>query len=153
MQLTAEVIGKFDHTGDANRLLYTPTKEAHQYRESRRYHVDFSGDQNALEEFLQRVLANETSHELSLGEAPALADWSLLLDYGMKPGALDLEKETILAYYRSLTAPGFELVSLKIERRIYLYGVQANQKQSTADAFVRDIVNPAIHHHRVQLSA
>jgi hypothetical protein len=153
MHLTAEVIGKFDHAADADSLLYAPLDASYKFRQSRRYHVEFDGSQDELEAFLSKVLANETSHELSTGIAPALADWSFTLDYGMKAGALDHEKETILEYYRGLGEQGFTLHDLKIEHRIYLLGVPSAQRASVAEQFVRDVVNPAVHRHVVTVAA
>jgi hypothetical protein len=59
----------------------------------------------------------------------------------MKPGALDLEKEAILTYYKGIEEPSFELKELKIRQRIYLFG----GKSDDSDRFVRDICNAAIH--------
>jgi hypothetical protein len=151
MRLLAEVIGKYDHPADASKLLYAPLGEALTYRETRRYTVDYTGDTAACETFLTKVLSNSTSHELRLGEAPALTGASFHLDYGMKPGALDLEKETILAYFRGLENPGFELTSLKIQRRVYLYGATPASAQPLSERFVKDIVNPAVHHYDVKI--
>ena len=67
----------------------------------------------------------------------------------MKPGALDLEKETILGYFRGLEKPEFSLLSLKIQRRVYLFGAAAAEVTALSARFVKDIVNPAIHHFTV----
>ncbi|MDB6071692.1 MAG: hypothetical protein JWL81_2863 [Verrucomicrobiales bacterium] len=162
MRLPAEVIGRFDHAGDANSLLYTPLSEKLTARHTRRYLVDYTGDEKALTAFLAKVLADPVSHELRTGEAPALDGYSFYLDYGMKAGALDHEKETILALHRSTAAaasataagndagsapnesgPAFTITGLKINHRVYLYGPEGTAAH--ADRFVRDIVNPAIH--------
>lgn len=151
MPLKAEVLGKYDHAADASKLLYAPLNQSLTYRESRRYTVDFSGDDAACEGFLKRVLSDGTSHELHLGESPALGSFSFYLDYGMKPGALDLEKEMILTYFKGLENPGFSLNSLKIQRRVYLYGAQENEIPALSERFVKDIVNPAVHHFQIGL--
>ncbi len=144
--LQAEVTGLYDHAGDANRLLYTPLPRALTARETRRYTVDYEGDGEALTAFLKKVLADEVSHTLTTGEAPALEGSSFILDYGMKGGALDLEKETILAHHRGDTAAGFTIQSLKINRRLYVFDEAKDPgTPAYADRFVRDIVNPAIH--------
>ena len=148
MHLQAEVIGRFDHAGDANALLYTPLAEHLTARHTRRYLVEYTGDEAAVTAFLTKVLADPVSHELRTGEAPALTDFAFFLDYGMKAGALDHEKETILAHHRSTTGPdgaaaGFSITSLKINHRVYLFGEAG--AASHAERFVRDIVNPAIH--------
>jgi hypothetical protein len=143
MPLLAEVIGLFDHAGDANALLYTPLAAALTARHTRRYTVDYTGDEAALTAFLTKVLADPVSHQLRTGTPPALDGSAFYLDYGMKPGALDHEKETILAHHRSAPSPGFTITSLKISHRIYLFGPPGSATH--ADRFVKDIVNPAIH--------
>jgi len=148
MRLQAEVIGRFDHAGDANALLYTPLAAKLTARHTRRYTVEFTGDEAALVAFLAKVLADPVSHELRTGSQPALEDFAFFLDYGMKAGALDHEKETIMAHHLSTAAlPGagvaFAITSLKINHRVYLFGEPG--VAAHADRFVRDIVNPAIH--------
>jgi len=144
--LHAEVTGRFDHAGDANRLLYTPLPRPLTVRDTRRYTVDYEGDGAALTAFLKKVLADEVSHALVTGEAPALNGWSFILDYGMKSGALDLEKETILAHHHGDTGTGFSIKALRIHRRLYVFDASgAADTPEFAGRFVRDIVNPAIH--------
>jgi hypothetical protein len=149
MLFKAEVLGRYDHAADANKLLYAPLSQALTYRESRRYTVEATGDEAACEVFLKRVLSDDTSHELHVGEAPVLGGYSFYLDYGMKPGALDLEKEMILTYFKSLDKPAFSLEKLKIERRVYIYGAEAPQVADLSEKFVKDIVNLAVHHFNV----
>jgi hypothetical protein len=144
--LQAEVTGRYDHAGDANRLLYTPLPRALTAQETRRYTVDYEGDGEALTVFLAKVLADPVSHALTTGEAPALDGSAFILDYGMKGGALDLEKETILAHHRGDANPGFTINTLRINRRLYVFDAEKNaDTPQFADRFVRDIVNPAIH--------
>ena len=144
MRLQAEVIGRFDHAGDANALLYTPLGEKLTARHTRRYLVDFEGDEAAVGGFLAKVLADPVSHELRAGDAPALTGYAFFLDYGMKAGALDHEKETILAHHHSTAdGAGFSISSLKINHRVYLFGEPG--AATHADRFVKDIVNPAVH--------
>lgn len=143
MRLQAEVIGRFDHAGDANALLYTPLAQKLTARHTRRYLVDFTGDEAAVVVFLNKVLADPVSHELRTGDAPALTGYAFFLDYGMKAGALDHEKETIMAHHCSLADGGFTITGLKINHRVYLFGESG--AAAHADRFVRDIVNPAIH--------
>ena len=144
MRLQAEVIGRFDHAGDANSLLYTPLADRLTVRHTRRYLVDYEGDVAALTAFLTKVLADPVSHELRAGDAPALTDYAFCLDYGMKAGALDHEKETILAHHQSTAAgAGFSITSLRINHRVYLFGAPGTAAH--ADRFVKDIVNPAVH--------
>jgi hypothetical protein len=144
--LQAEVVGRFDHAGDANRLLYTPLPRALTVRETRRYTVEYEGDREALTAFLVKVLSDPVSHALATGEAPALDGWSLILDYGMKSGALDLEKEAILAHHHGDADAGFTIQSLRINRRLYIFdSARSAETAELAPRFVRDIVNPAIH--------
>ncbi len=144
--LQAEVTGRFDHAGDASRLLYTPLPRALTAQETRRYSVDYEGDTEALTAFLTKVLADPVSHALTTGDSPALSGSAFILDYGMKGGALDLEKETILAHHRGDTEPGFTIQSLRIHRRLYVFDDSHSPDTAQfADRFVRDIVNPAIH--------
>jgi len=144
--LQAEVTGRFDHAGDASRLLYSPLPRPLTAQETRRYTVEYDGDGNALTAFLQKVLADEVSHALTTGEAPALSGSAFILDYGMKGGALDLEKETILAHHHGDKDAGFTIQSLRINRRLYVFDASKSADTAQfADRFVRDIVNPAIH--------
>ena len=144
MRLQAEVIGRFDHAGDANALLYAPLGEKLTARHTRRYCIDYEGDEALLHVFLTKVLADPVSHELRTGDAAALTGYSFFLDYGMKAGALDHEKETILAHHHSTAArTGFSISGLKINHRVYLFGEAG--AAAHADRFVKDIVNPAIH--------
>ena len=144
MHLQAEVIGCFDHPRDANALLYTPLDDSLTTRHTRRYLVDFEGDATAALRFLTKVLADPVSHELRTGDAPALPDYAFFLDYGMKAGALDHEKETILAHHHHTSAAaGFTISSLKIQQRIYFLGTTGTGNH--AYRFVKDIVNPAVH--------
>ena len=144
MRLQAEVIGRFDPAGDANALLYTPLGDKLTARHTRRYLVDYEGDETAVTAFLTKVLADPVSHELRTGDAPALTGYAFFLDYGMKAGALDHEKETILSHHHSTAAgASFTITSLKIQQRVYLFGESG--AFAHADRFVRDIVNPAVH--------
>jgi len=146
LSLQAEVTGRFDHAGDASRLLYTPLPRPLTAQETRRYSVDYEGDSAALTAFLTKVLADPVSHALTTGDAPALTGSAFILDYGMKGGALDLEKETILAHHRGDTDPGFTIQALRIHRRLYVFDESKSADTAQfADRFVRDIVNPAIH--------
>ena len=150
MRLLAEIIGRFDHAGDANALLYTPLEASLTARHTRCYQIEYTGEEAALSAFLTKILADPVSHELRIGGDPALSGYAFFLDYGMKGGALDHEKETILAHYQSTlnaeTAQAnrpFSISGLKISHRVYLFG--GSDSIQHADRFVRDIVNPAIH--------
>ena len=122
-------------------MLYAPLEEALTYRQTRRYTLDFEGDESAAVDFVSKTLLDEVGQELHQGDDAALGNYLFVVDYGMKPGALDLEKEAVMAYYRNLETTNFELDDLKIEQRIYVFG----EGSASADRFVRDICNPAIH--------
>ncbi len=144
MRLEAEVIGRFDGAGDCDKLLYAPLGRKLRFRHSRVYQLDFDGDAEAVERFVRRVLVDRVSQDLHLGGEPGLQGWLFHLDYGMKPGALDLEKEAVCRYHGELSDPGFEMRSLAISQRIYVFGDDPAD-EVPIDRFVRDIVNPAIH--------
>lgn len=143
MRIRAEVSGRFEKAGDCDKLLYAPLSEPLTYRHTRVYDVEFEGDGESAETFVRAVLLDGVSQELHLGDEPAIEGAVFHLDYGMKAGALDLEKETVARYHGELEVPGFELNSLKITQRIYVFG--QGDSEISADRFVRDIVNPAIH--------
>lgn len=140
-----EISDRFIEAADANGLLYEPLAGGLTYRRTRRYEMEFAGDQTAVEAFVRKTLLDEISQELHVGEAPALEGYSFALEYGMKPGALDLEKEAVLSYYRGIPEPGFELKELRIRQRLYLFGGTGKE----SDRFVRDLCNAAIHHWNV----
>jgi hypothetical protein len=140
-----EISDRFIEAGDANSLLYEPLAGGLTYRHTRRYELDYEGEKTAMEAFVRKTLLDEISQDLHAGEDAALKDYSFALEYGMKPGALDLEKEAILNYYRGISAPGFELKELRIRQRIYLFG----GKGDDSARFVRDICNAAIHQWKV----
>lgn len=146
----AEVTGRFDHAGNANALVYSPLASPHTYHATRRYQLEIEENTPAAiaaaRTFVEHTLVEEVSQQAHFGENPALPGFTFILDYGFKPGALDLERETILQYYRSLPHPGFTLKNLTITQRLYLF---AEQNPAPPEKFVRDIVNPAIHRHRV----
>ena len=73
--------------------------------------------------------------------SPAIGDYAFFIDYSMKPGALDLEKEAILESYRGARERSIEIASLRITRRIYVFADGA----LSPDRFIRDICNSAIH--------
>ena len=141
MRETYEISDRFIGAGDANHLLYEPLSSGLTFRRTRRYELEFEGERTAMDAFVRKTLFDEISHDLHDGEEPGLSGFTFFLDYGMKPGALDLEKEAILRYYAGITEPGFTLKNLKIRQRIYLFGGKVDE----SDRFVRDICNAAIH--------
>jgi hypothetical protein len=143
-----EILGQFDHESDCQKLLYAPLPQKLTFRETTVYKVDFEGDAAALEAFVRQVLLDPISQTLRNGETGAFEKAAFTLEYGMKGGALDLEKEMILNYYRALENPGFEITKLTLRKRVYVFGDKADSKP-----FVRDICNPAIHTWEVRQAA
>ena len=141
-ELTVEVVGRFDEPGHCDELLYAPLEGDLTFRRTRWYCFEFEGDRGAVEAFVRSTLVDAVSQEAHLGEEPALGGYRFHLDYGMKKGVLDLEKESILNYYRELEDTGFELKRLELATRIYIFG---EAESGVRKHFIRDIVNPAIH--------
>lgn len=140
MNTTFEILGKFDRECDSQKLLYAPLRQPLTYRETQCYRLEFDGDAAAATGFVNRVLFDPISQELRGDGGPAFPNAAFILEYGMKGGALDLEKETILGYYRALENPGFDLTKLTLRKRIYVFGDGADPAP-----FIRDVCNPAIH--------
>ena len=148
MTQSFEILGKFDHESDSQKLLYAPLNQKLTFRETNLYKIDYEGDAAAMEAFVRQVLLDPISQELREGGDSSFEKSSFVLEYGMKGGALDLEKETILGYFRSLQNPGFTLTKLTLRKRVYVFGNEANEAP-----FVRDICNPAIHTWEVRRAA
>lgn len=147
METIYEICGRFEEAADCARLLYAPPAISLSYRESKVYHFRWRGEDEALlRAFAERCLLDQVSQVLYAdGEVP-WRGYSFCLEYGMKPSVLDLEKEAVLSYYRSLNAPLFRVDGLFIRRRIYVFGDAGNAER---EVFVRDLVNSAIHEYRV----
>ncbi|CAN5689477.1 hypothetical protein BH11VER1_BH11VER1_39160 [soil metagenome] len=141
---TYEISGKFEQEGNAQSLLYAPPAKPVTFRRTMRYVFDYEGGESAVDAFVLNVLVDPISQEDHHDGQPLWKGTAFILDYGMKRGALDLEKETILNYYRKLATPGFKLKSLSLRTRIYVFGEDADPA-----IFVRDIVNPAIQNSEV----
>jgi len=147
METIYEIYGCYEEAADCDELLYAPSGKALSYRKSRVYRFQWRGDdERDLHSFAERCLLDRVSQTLLVeGEVP-WRGFSFCLEYGMKPSVLDLEKEAVLSYYRSLNAPSFRVDELGISQRIYVFG---DADETVRAAFVRDLVNPAIHWHRV----
>lgn len=143
MTLTFEVISRFQEAVDADKLLYTPIKAGLTARHSRFYTVEASGDTEAARQYLLGVLVDAIAQETSETGTPILTGDLFHIDYSMKPGALDLEKQAILENYRGRKNLPFSLDSLTITQRVYLFGEGDTEKLSAL--FIKDICNPAIH--------
>lgn len=146
-----EVIRRGQHASDADALLYTPMKAGLTMKHSRTYRFEFEGDEAALRAFARAVLVDEVSQEISDGTEPVVKDALFHLDYSMKPGALDLEKEAIMNYYRGRTGDSFVLKSLHISQRVYIFG--EGDAVALSAHFVKDIVNPAVHKHQLSFAS
>ena len=149
MSSKIEITNRFAHPEDANKLLYTPRPQQVSFQRTKVYFCDVMGDHAAFLAWMRRVVLDVVSQDLHCGEAPAITDSNTILEYGMKPGALDHEREMILAEYHREgdTTLGFSLTNLRLRSRIYLSA--ADHGTVDATPFVKDIVNPAVHTHRV----
>ena len=56
----------------------------------------------------------------------------------MKPGALDLEKETIISSQKGDDNSNFNLMKLELLQRVYVF----SSSEVSSDPFVRDVCNP-----------
>lgn len=143
MTLHLEVISRFQAAANADALLYTPLNAGLTFRRSRVYTAEISGDQEKAREYLLSVLVDPISQEYSEQGSPILENTLFSIDYGMKAGALDLEKEAILQNYRGRKNLGFTLDKLKITQRVYIFG--QGDKETLSKRFAKDVCNPAIH--------
>jgi hypothetical protein len=145
-----EITNTFSSDKSVNSLLYTPVESPLRCRETRLYELECEGSADKVEGFVRQVLADPVSDRVHVGEAPALEGQRFLLDVWIKPGALDLEKEMILTFYRELPNPGFTLRKLRLVRRLYFFGETGGL---TSEAIIKDVVNPAIQTSRVLMPA
>lgn len=144
MILHFEVISRFQEAADADHLLYTPIHAGLTSRHSRVYSVEVEGDADKAREYMLSVLVDQIAQEVGESNEPLLKDALFILDYGMKAGALDLEKEAILTNYRGRKGLPFTLGKLIITQRVYVFG--KGDKEALAAHFAKDVCNPAIHH-------
>ncbi len=146
--LTFEVFSRFQQAADANKLLYTPIPDTLAYNHTRLYTVECEGDIDAARAYMRRVLVDPIAQKVEESGAPALSGELFCISYGIKKGALDLEKEAILANYRGRRGLPFTIVSLAITQKIYIFG--QGDKEALAARFCNDVCNPAIHTWSVQ---
>ena len=109
--LTLEVFSRFQSATDANKLLYTPIADKLTYNHTRLYTVECEGDVEAARDYMRRVLVDPISQKVEEGGAPALSGELFCISYGIKKGALDLEKEAILTNYRGRSGMPFTITS------------------------------------------
>ncbi|MCP4849309.1 MAG: hypothetical protein GY899_15320 [Verrucomicrobiaceae bacterium] len=139
--LTAEVIGKLDGKGDADTLVYAPMGGDCTYQKTRVYSIDYNGASNDAEQFVMGTLVDGYAEEVSFTGEPAIENYAFFIDYGMKPGALDLEKEAIMSSHRGARDRSIDISSLKITQRVYIF----SGGEVAPNRFIRDICNSAIH--------
>lgn len=138
-----EVISRFQEAANADHLLYTPINAGLTSRHSRVYSVSVDGDVDEARKYLLSVLVDRIAQNSSENPEPVLTGALFILDYGMKAGALDLEKEAIMQNYRGRTGLPFEIGKLKITQRVYIFG--EGDKEKLSALFAKDVCNPAIH--------
>ncbi len=141
--LTFEVFSRFQAAADANKLLYTPIADELTYNHTRFYTVECDGDEEAARDYMRRVLVDPISQKVQEDGPPALSGELFCISYGIKKGALDLEKEAIMTNYAGRKGLPFSLRALTITQRIYIFG--KGDKQALAARFCKDVCNPAIH--------
>lgn len=150
MTLTLEVISRFQNAVNADKLLYTPMGGNLTARHSRVYTIEVSGDTDAAMDYLHSVLVDAIAQEVSDTGAPLLKDDLFHIDYSMKPGALDLEKEAIMENYRGRKNLPFSIDSLTITQRVYIFG--EGDANALSARFIKDVCNPAIHRWTVAIN-
>ena len=141
--LSFEVFSRFQAAVDANKLLYTPIADALTYNHTRLYTVECEGDVEAARDYMRRVLVDPISQQVEEGGQPALSGELFCISYGIKKGALDLEKEAIMANYAGRKGLPFTLTALTITQKVYIFG--QGDKEALAARFCKDVCNPAIH--------
>jgi phosphoribosylformylglycinamidine (FGAM) synthase PurS component len=141
--LAIEVSQRLQGRRSCNALLYVPREDAPGFQSTRRYEFEYNGSRDGVERFARRVLLDPVSQEMHFGDQPVYPGYSFILDYGMKPGALDLEKEAVLQFYRETHDSGCSVEGLRITKRLYIF--RESGEEPSAASLVRDIVNPAIH--------
>ncbi len=148
MPLKIEIIPRFAEAAEADKLLYVPRHSGAVCHHTKVYHCHVEGNQEAFQTWIRRVILDETSQDMIVGPQAARPG-AVVLEYGMKPGALDHEREMILDEYRCEGAAdlGFSLNDLKVRTRLYFES--AGGEAVDVSPFVRDLVNPAVHAHEV----
>ncbi|MGN0836903.1 MAG: hypothetical protein ACI4OS_05625 [Akkermansia sp.] len=146
--LTFEVFSRFQSATDANKLLYTPIPDQLTYNHTRLYTAEVEGDTEAARAYLRSVVVEPISQRVQEDGTPALSGELFCISYGIKKGALDLEKEAILTNYRGRKGLPFTLTALTITQNIYIFG--SGDKQALAARFCNDVCNPAIHTYSVR---
>lgn len=141
--LTFEVFSRFQAAADANKLLYTPIADKLTYNHTRFYTVECDGDVESAREYIRRVLVDPISQRVEESGQPALTGELFCISYGIKKGALDLEKEAIMTNYAGRKGLPFSLRTLTITQNLYIFG--EGDRAVLAERFCKDVCNPAIH--------
>ncbi len=105
--------------------------------------MECEGDTEAAAAYMRRVLVDPISQKVEEGGKPALEGELFCISYGIKKGALDLEKEAILTNYRGRTGLPFTITALTITQKVYIFG--EGDREALAARFCNDVCNPAIH--------
>ena len=142
MDATIEIVNRLAAPKSVNALLYTPVTSGLSCRETRVYELTADASEDAVRRFAGEVLADPVSDEIHLGATPALPGAAYHLDIALKRGLLDLEREYLLTYLRNDPKAGLSPKSLRVVRRIYIYGADASP---APERIVKDVVNPVIH--------
>ena len=141
--LTFEVFSRFQSATDANKLLYTPIADQLTYNHTRLYTIEYEGDTEAAAAYMRSVLVDSISQKVQEDGTPALSGELFSISYGIKKGALDLEKEAILTNYRGRKGLPFDITALTITQKIYVFG--QGDAAALSARFCKDVCNPAIH--------
>ena len=83
MRKTFEISDRFIEAGDANELLYEPLGGDLTFRRTRRYEIDFEGEENNLVSFVEKTLRDPISQDLKKGEDSAFTAFAFVLEYGI----------------------------------------------------------------------
>lgn len=142
MRSSAEIVPKFAERRSCNAFLYTPLADELYFRETRVYHLDYTGSAPTARRFVTRVLVDENIENVHFDEPPQYPGFRFMIDLAMKPSVLDLEKEYILKYYAHVRTPDFVLERLQIVRRFY---IEKGKGEVPVERLLRDLANPAIH--------
>lgn len=143
MTLHFEVISRFQAAANADALLYTPLNAGLTFRRSRVYTVEITGDEQKARDYLLSVLVDPIAQECSEQDAPILTGALFTIDYGMKAGALDLEKEAILQNYRRPQEHG--LHPGRAEDHAARVRFRPGGPGELSKRFAKDVCQPAIH--------
>lgn len=141
-----EVINQFAAPESADHLLYAPLGQPATVRRSRLIRIRFSGDAAALEEFVRSVLVDPIAQELVENGQQPWTGWRFRLERAIKAGALDNEREMILAYARGTELRGFQLLDLRLAERFYVF---SDSESLSSSPFVRDLVNGAVQNYEL----